>query len=108
MQYIVRVLSGNEETDKVGNRRVYGAELPKTDDPVEKMDYLQNIFTFIKKQTFENNKDLDPRICKLAITLLLMGMDKTDLPFVFNISFTSVNEHVKFASNYLKQNWLKM
>lgn len=103
MQYISRLLTGTEERFKPTRARSNTPRLEDDGCSNLDIDKYHQIFKFIKDQTFENNKDLDPRICKLSITLLLLGVDKTDLPFIFETTTHVIQKHVSYTIAYLKE-----
>lgn len=105
MQYISRILTGTEEHFKPTKSSLNTPRLDGISDEGIDTDQYHHIFTFIKNQTFENNKGLDTRVCKLIITLLLLGIEKSEIAFIFNISFYDLNKHIAFAKSYLKQEY---
>ena len=70
-------------------------------------DYLTTIFKFISKQTFENTLDLEPRICKLVITLLLLGVEKNELLVIFDLTPKLIHKYCEFTKKYVKERYEK-
>lgn len=103
MQYITRLFTGTEEHFKPTRGASSTPKLEGIDESNLDIDKYHQIFSFIKDQTFENNKDLDPRICKLSITLLLLGVDKTELPIIFCSTAMVIQKHVTYAIAHLKE-----
>ncbi len=100
MLYVSTVLTGYEDDIISTGRKSREVHLEDSSD-IKDLGYLHSVFSFIKNQSFDNDKNLDPRICKLCITLMLLGVDQEDLPFIFFTTATNIREHVVFAKQRL-------
>lgn len=111
MQYVTHMFSsgGSELTFRPNRKKVNQQDISLiVKDEGTDIDYQHEVFKFISKQDFSNNKNIDPRVSKLCITLLLLGVNEDELPIIFSISINTVRECVKFAKELLQNRYRKI
>lgn len=69
---------------------------------MDETEYLTQIFKFIAEQSFTNELNLEPRICKLVITLHLLGVPVNELTVIFNVTPKTVYKYITFTKLHLQ------